>query len=280
MAFSPNLERGQIIRNDELCALFKCSPQGGMRRSLKTNTLVLVSNHVASIYDDRWIGKTFHYTGMGQEGDQSLDAGQNKTLARSASTGVDVHLFEVDKEGEYRYQGEVALAGEPYQEVQPDQNKNSRMVWVFPLRLKSGDPKPLDASDFSAAQVVRERKARRLTDDELMAKAMQAPNQAGERAVTSKQYERSPYVSLHAKRRARGRCELCHQAAPFSDERGQPYLETHHIQWLAKGGDDSVQNTVALCPNCHRKMHVINDPRDIEKLKLAAANHNEATEGH
>ena len=34
-----------------------------------------------------------------------------------------------------------------------------------------------------------------------------------------------------------------------------PYLEVHHIHLLAEGGDDSVDNARALCPNCHRKAH-------------------------
>ncbi|WP_327791155.1 DNA/RNA helicase domain-containing protein, partial [Vibrio anguillarum] len=41
------------INNTELCELFGCSPQGGMRRAHKTNTLVIVSNHIKFIYDDR-----------------------------------------------------------------------------------------------------------------------------------------------------------------------------------------------------------------------------------
>lgn len=52
------------INNAELCEVFGCSPQGGMRRSHKTNTLVIVSNHIKSIYDDRWVGDVLYYTGM------------------------------------------------------------------------------------------------------------------------------------------------------------------------------------------------------------------------
>ena len=37
--------------------------------------------------------------------------------------------------------------------------------------------------------------------------------------------------------------------------------------WLSQGGQDSIENTVALCPNCHRKMHIINDQADVAKLK-------------
>lgn len=33
-----DLEKGKIYLNNDLVEIFKCSPQGGMRRSLKTNT--------------------------------------------------------------------------------------------------------------------------------------------------------------------------------------------------------------------------------------------------
>jgi len=68
------------------------------------------------------------------------------------------------------------------------------------------------------------------------------------------------------KRLAKGTCELCNNEEPFHDSKGQPYLETHHIKWLAEGGEDSIENTVAVCPNCHRKMHVLNLQADKEKL--------------
>lgn len=64
---------------------------------------------------------------------------------------------------------------------------------------------------------------------------------------------RNPYIAQYAKRRANGRCQLCGNPAPFVDLKGNPYLEEHHIDWLANGGADSIDNTVALCPNCHRK---------------------------
>jgi hypothetical protein len=66
-----------------------------MRRSHTTNTLVLVSDRTG-LYEDRVEGDVFHYTGMGQVGDQTLTS-QNKTLAESSSNGVSVHYFEVLK---------------------------------------------------------------------------------------------------------------------------------------------------------------------------------------
>ncbi|MFP5111610.1 HNH endonuclease [Bacillaceae bacterium C204] len=44
-------------------------------------------------------------------------------------------------------------------------------------------------------------------------------------------------------------------------------METHHIVWLSKGGDDTIENTVAICPNCHRKMHALNLAEDVRKLQ-------------
>jgi 5-methylcytosine-specific restriction enzyme A len=50
--------------------------------------LNLISNHVKLIYDDKWDDEgIMHYTGMGAEGDQTLDFAQNKTLAESYTNG-------------------------------------------------------------------------------------------------------------------------------------------------------------------------------------------------
>lgn len=79
--------------------------------------------------------------------------------------------------------------------------------------------------------------------------------------------QRSALVANIAKKRAAGVCQLCGMPAPFFNQKGEAYLESHHVVWLAKGGVDDIQNTVALCPNCHRKMHVLDEKRDVEYLK-------------
>lgn len=56
--------------------------------------------------------------------------------------------------------------------------------------------------------------------------------------------------------RASGICEGCGGEAPFKRRStGTPFLEVHHITPLAQGGDDTVANAIALCPNCHRQRH-------------------------
>jgi 5-methylcytosine-specific restriction protein A len=55
LCFEHGLNPGVIIDNSQLTGIFKCRPQGGMRRSRQTNTLVLVSDHVRDIYGARWL---------------------------------------------------------------------------------------------------------------------------------------------------------------------------------------------------------------------------------
>lgn len=266
MNFNPDLVPGSIIDNNELVSIFKCSTQGGMRKSNTTNSLVLVSNHVDSIYDDRWESDVLHYTGMGQEGDQSLDFMQNKTLAQSNSNGVNVFLFEVFKSAEYTFIGRVNLSSAPYQEIQADNKGLSRHVWIFPIKL-ANEFFAIDEKVISKSYQSKELKAKRLSDAELEKRAkLNSSRPTSIRNVEVQQYERSVFICELAKRKAKGICQLCKQPAPFNNAKGEPYLETHHIEWLAKGGEDSIQNTVALCPNCHRKMHVLNLFEDRQKL--------------
>lgn len=262
-----NLNNGQKLNNKELCEIFQCSPQGGMRRSRKSNTLVIVSNHIKSIYDDRWEGDTLYYTGMGTKGDQSLDFSQNKTLAESNSNGIAVHLFEVFKDLEYTYVGRVLLIKKPFKETQDDENNQPRLVYLFPIQLVDSN-RTITKQDINDVKQTRERKAKRLSNSELKLRASKSNVKPGFYRQNTVQYERSVWVSEYAKRIAKGQCQLCTNPAPFDKANGDPYLESHHIEWLAKGGADNIENTVALCPNCHRKMHIINDGKDVQLLKL------------
>lgn len=74
--------------------------------------------------------------------------------------------------------------------------------------------------------------------------------------VTTRVFVRNPDVVAETLVRANGKCEECFSDAPFFRRKdGSPYLEVHHRVQLAAGGDDSVENSVALCPNCHRRSH-------------------------
>ena len=83
---------------------------------------------------------------------------------------------------------------------------------------------------------------------------------------TSNTFARNSKVVKTARDRAKGICQLCREPAPFNDSNGIPYLEVHHVVWLSRDGKDSTDNVVALCPNCHAKMHIVDDTRDVNEL--------------
>ena len=283
MAFKAPFRVGQIVSNEDLYTAFVCGNMGGMRKSNTTKTLVLICDHTKGLYDDMWHGDTLHYTGMGKVGDQVLQGNQNKTLYESGHNGIGIHLFEVLDPGEYTYRGEVKLVDKPYQETQRDDNGRNRKVWMFPIKpvdsahvvtpAKYTIPKEKKNSIEDSFVEILERMEddpefiEGLEDKTLKAAAnMRGTNTPKERQVTTTQRDRDPYVSAYVKRRAKGICDLCCAPAPFKDKNGKPYLESHHIKWLADGGADTTDNSAALCPNCHKKMHVVNDPSDVIAL--------------
>ena len=111
------------------------------------------------------------------------------------------------------------------------------------------------------------KKVHKLSLEELEFRTRFSYKESSRREVLSAVYERDQNVSEYAKRKANGICQLCNQPAPFRNLDGEPHLESHHIERLADDGLDTIENTVALCPNCHRKMHILNLPTDVAILK-------------
>ena len=267
MCFMPSFQIGATVTNQQISAEFRYGNMGGMRRSKRTQTLVIISDHTKSLYDDKWYGDVLHYTEKRKRGDQTLEF-QNKTLAQSDINGITVHLFEALRPKQYIYHGVVKLAESPYQEDQPDEDGKIRKVWMFPI-------KPLHLISISGTSYQCYEKEQRKKAEKMSVEALKQriqgmhTKQTAQRQVTSTVFVRDPCVAEYAKRRAEGICQLCKQPAPFLGKDGQPYLENHHITWLSRGGTDTIDNTVALCPNCHKKMHVIDDPQDVQTLHMA-----------
>jgi 5-methylcytosine-specific restriction protein A len=209
---------------------------------------------------------------MGLKGDQSLTYAQNRTLAESPTTGIPIHLLEALDPLKYTYAGEVELVAAPYQEEQLDDRRQVRKVWMFPVKLTSGGTIPtLTDEQARAIEENHARLARRLSMEELQARAKRANKQPSVRTAQASTFVRDAAVAEYVKRLASGLCDLCEKPAPFKNKQKEAYLECHHVIWLAQGGEDTIGNTVALCPNCHRKMHVLNHKTDKEKLTKRAA---------
>ena len=259
MDFNPGINIGDHLTNNELCHLFKCGNMGGMRRSKKTDTLVIISDHTKNFYHDEWKDGVLHYTGMGKNGDQVLVGNQNGTLYHSDTNGVNVHLFEVLEKSVYTYKGIVKLAAQPYQAAQETFDGEMRSVWIFPVKPV------LDIEEWAIE--IMEKEAVTLSNTELYIRVKEVKRESSKpRTVETKVYDRDPYLKELVKRIAEGKCQYCGETAPFIDKNGEPYLEEHHVTWLARGGSDTIDNVVAVCPNCHTKAHVLDD--DITKITL------------
>lgn len=65
-------------------------------------------------------------------------------------------------------------------------------------------------------------------------------------------------------------CELC----GYSDDEIDPtaFFEIHFVKWLSEGGKPALSNTVVLCPNCHKRIHIMND-QTVKQLKEIALTH-------
>ena len=86
-------------------------------------------------------------------------------------------------------------------------------------------------------------------------------------------YERSRDVRDYVLARAGNDCESCQSPAPFTRKDGSPYLEPHHIRRLSDGGLDHPAFVIALCPNCHRRVHAGADGETYNAALLARMAH-------
>lgn len=150
-----------------------------------------------------------------------------------------------------------------------DNQQWERLKWV----VNQNNPKFFDSVVPPYAETVNSefendvKKEMRKPIDSLRKQVQKRSSLATAHIVQTKVFKRDASIAAYVKKRANGHCQLCGKIAPFKTQDGEPYLECHHIEWLSNGGEDSIYNCVALCPNCHRKMHMVNDPKDIEKLK-------------
>lgn len=130
-----DLKIGDKIGNKDIAELFLCSNQGGVRKSKKTNTIVVIAKFDNCSYKHRKDGDILYFTGMGKNGNQEMKR-QNKSILQAKEEGFSLHLFELYEEKTYEYAGEVELVDQPIIEEQADDTGNLRDVFMFPLKVK------------------------------------------------------------------------------------------------------------------------------------------------
>lgn len=266
MKYEPPFSPGQEVTFDDIRSIVPQASFGaGILYSKNYKCLIILSKH-DFLYEDEWRGNVLHYTGTGRSGDQDINYRENKNLAESQSLSnrLPVYLFESSNRI-YTYRGEVHLSGKPYQATKPDKDGLMRKVWIFPLSLDSGGI--VSKEYINEYEKEKKKQVKKLSVDQLKNQAVKSSSKTSSyRQAISKQYTRNQSIARYTKLKANGVCELCEKPAPFFDKDGEPYLESHHVLWLERGGADSINNTVALCPNCHKKMHVVEDKNDFNKL--------------
>ncbi|NJR13449.1 MAG: HNH endonuclease [Phyllobacteriaceae bacterium] len=115
---------------------------------------------------------------------------------------------------------------------------------------------PISLVDFDAIVAEALKSALETSPQERQQHLANANPKPTTRQVTLNVFNRNPDVIVEILYRANGICEHCKNHAPFNrNTDGRPYLEVHHRIPLAEGGDDTVANAIALCPNCHREAH-------------------------
>lgn len=263
-----DFKSGLKYTSHDISNIFKVSSRaGGIRVSNRTNTIVIISKLNNSLYYNKWIDNVLHYTGSGQSGDQSITSGLNKTLYQANQTNKTIHIFENTEGNTYLYHGVAINVGKPYTMQQPDVNNQNRTVYVFKLKLIDYDqPAAIEERIYASIEKQKEKSIVNYDRAKLKAQAEKASKETSSRMVVTKVIDRDPAVTEYVKLRANGLCDLCDQPAPFKTSVGEPYLECHHVKYLSKGGSDTIDNAVALCPNCHRKIHSLELKSDLKIL--------------
>jgi predicted HNH restriction endonuclease len=143
------------------------------------------------------------------------------------------------------------------------ERKNGLKFWIIENTIDLPNLNDLIETDEEG-----EEEARKLPFKELKRRALAASTNATKnpKQSTTTYHPRNGDIAAYVKEASKGLCNLCEKQAPFT-HKGKPFLESHHVKPLAKGGMDTVENTVALCPNCHRKMHSLNMASDKQKLR-------------
>ena len=241
--------RGQAYnRRQDIHARFGGQQQGGIITPAKHNVIFIMTGKRGAEYgynDVHHDDGRIDYFGEGQRGDMEMARG-NLAIADHVANGKDLLWFEkAYPERTITFRGEYVCAGWRWGRS-TDYDGNDRAAIIFELHPLEN---VADATEVQPTAPVTD--LERLRE---LAFAAAAPSKAvgvGKRTI----YQRSADVRAYVLARANGTCHGCEQPAPFQRTDGSPYLEPHHIRRASDGGPDHPRFVIALCPNCHRRVH-------------------------
>lgn len=206
-------------------------------------------------YEDKFLPNgRFLYTGEGTEGDMTWDQG-NSAIRDHKQNGEELHVFEdTDEPWVVTYVGQFEYVRHRVDTLL-DQNDEPREGFRFELEPVGGEEIETENPD-------------QMDLDELYNRAKRSSPTESKTTTTSSSgqtYPRSEVVKRYALREADGVCQGCGKDAPFTGKDGEPFLEVHHLYRRSDGGADDPDNVVALCPNCHRRVHYGEDGEEFNQ---------------
>lgn len=201
-------------------------------------------------YPNKWIvdQQVLKYYLKARKGDFGEHYAPNEAILHNPDKPIYVFMRHLDK-GPFIFEG-IFLYGSIHRET--DGSK-----W-FELNKSEMESEPIIelASHLQERTDKKIAKSRKDTPEQRADRLENAEKKPKQVVTHSISYVRNTDVIVEVLNRAAGYCEACKEAAPFiSASTGCPYLEVHHVIRLADEGEDTIDNALALCPNCHRKAH-------------------------
>ncbi|MFC3208118.1 HNH endonuclease [Aquamicrobium soli] len=258
--------KGQTYRLDSMVERFGGNKQSGIIPSVREPVVLLIDQPKSKkVYKNRWRDDgIFEMYAQGRIGPQTWTS-NNKAVRDHFADGRALLVFQTDGKKK-SFLGEFMLIGiqdrMDYDESAPPQ---LRSVFVFELQpVESSTPEyPIEEGESGAGL------------DDLRKRAYEAAETMKDpRNGTRTIYYRSVDVHRYVLARADGRCEssVCRKAGPFiSKSSNLPYLEAHHTIRRCDAGPDSPRYVIAICPNCHRRVHFGADGIQYNKGLIADA---------
>lgn len=254
---------GEALTTGELMVIFGVKYRGSVRKSNAKNLVVIISDRKKG-YNKIDNNNVINYLAA----ENNFQYRENKSVLNYRKNNTRLYMFETYGNNKYYFFGEIEFARDPFF------NENNQAIFPFKLKEKQKtiidnevdkvDGIPTNYKDFWCLQLITE---------STIEKAINLPVIKGstsfnKQKTNNSSSDRERSVIAYVKHRASGVCDLCGKKAPFISKEGVPFLECHHVIQIADDGPDRVYNAVALCPNCHRKMH--NLKLDADKSVLVS----------
>lgn len=225
-----------------------------------SNKVLLKSVGSSQHTDGVRINKEFH--------DIFNPPGSKFYVSRGNKREVKVEFNNKSFKAEYRYEGTKA-ANTYLQRIGFNKDLKDEFKAVFPsakgfFNIRLGNDinhyifsyESVDETKYISDLVDEIQKSRHDTRENRLKRLASAPVKAESFQVIAMAHKRNADVIVEVILRAKGKCEKCFADAPFLRKmNGSPYLEVHHKTPLSEDGNDTVENAIAVCPNCHRELH-------------------------